>query len=97
MQKKTSSVRDIEVGDLVYHILYGHEWVGILLDIIDVYDYNDHRSSTHREMGLVQMQPGTEYEFFFRTMVSNSNKLSDSMGLVSTNWLFRLKKRKKKK
>ena len=96
MQKKTSSVREIEVGDLVYHILYGHEWVGILLDIIDVYDYNDHRSSTHREVGLVQMQPGTEYELFFKTMVSNSNKISDSMGLVSTNWLFRLKQRKKK-
>tara|TARA_B100001094_G_scaffold704_1_gene683 strand:+ start:1287 stop:1580 length:294 start_codon:yes stop_codon:yes gene_type:complete len=97
MQKKTSNVREIEVGDLVYHILYGHEWVGILLDIMDVYDYNDHRSSTHREMGLVQMQPGTEYELFFKTMVSNSNKVSDSMGLVSTNWLFRLEKRKRRK
>ena len=48
-------------------------------------------------MALVQMQPGTEYEYFFKKMVSNSNRLSDSMGLVSTNWLFKLKKRKKKK
>ena len=97
MPKKTSSVREIEVGDLVYHILYGHDWIGIILDIIDVYDYNDNRSSTHREMALVQMQPGTEYEHFFKKMVSNSNRLSDSMGLVSTNWLFKLKQRKKKK
>ena len=97
MPKKTSSVREIEVGDLVYHILYGHEWVGIILDIIEVYDYNDNRSSTHREMALVQMQPGTEHEYFFKKMVSNSNRISDSMGLVSTNWLFKLQKRKKKK
>ena len=69
MPKKTSNVREIEVGDLVYHILYGHDWVGIILDIIDVYDYNDNRSSTHREMALVQMQPGTEYEYFFKKMV----------------------------
>jgi len=97
MQKKTSNVREIEVGDLVYHVLYGHEWVGIILDIIEVYDYNDNRSSTHREVALIQMQPGTEYEIFFKTMVSNSNKISDSMGLVSTNWLFRLQERKKRK
>jgi len=96
MQKKTSNMREIEVGDLVYHILYGPEWVGILLDIIDVYDYNDNRSTTHREMGLVQIQPGTVHEHFFKKMVSNSNRVSDSMGLVSTNWLFRLKERKKK-
>ena len=97
MQKKTSNVREIEVGDLVYHVLYGHEWVGIILDIIEVYDYNDNRSSTHREVALIQMQPGTEYEIFFKTMVSSSNKISDSMGLVSTNWLFRLQERKKRK
>ena len=88
MVKKISSVREIKVGDLVYHVLYGKEWVGILLDIIDIYDYNDNRSKTHREMGLVQMQPGTAHEHFFEKMVSNSNRITDSMGLVSTNWLF---------
>lgn len=97
MAKKKSNVREIKVGDLVYHILYGKEWIGILLDIIDVYDYNDNRSTTHREMGLVQMQPGTAHEYFFEKMVSNSNRISDSMGMVSTNWLFKLQKRKKKK
>ena len=71
MQKKTSNMREIEVGDLVYHILYGPEWVGILLDIIDVYDYNDNRSTTHREMALIQMQPGTEHECFFKTIILN--------------------------
>ena len=96
MEKKKSSVRELEVGDLVYHILYGSEWVGILLDIIDVYDYNDNRSSTHREMAMVQMLPGTEHEFFFEKMVSNSNRVSNSMGLVSTNWLFKLKIKERK-
>lgn len=88
MAKKKSNIREIKVGDLVYHVLYGKEWVGILLDIIDIYDYNDNRSKTHREMGLVQMQPGTAYEMFFEKMVSNNNRITDSMGLVSTNWLF---------
>lgn len=96
MEKKKSSVRELEVGDLVYHILYGSEWIGILLDIIDVYEYNDNRSSTHREVGMVQMLPGTEHEFFFEKMVSNSNRVSNSMGLVSTNWLFKLKIKERK-
>ena len=95
MSKKKSNVREIKVGDLVYHILYGKEWVGILLDIIDVYDYNDNRSKTHREMGLVQMQPGTTHEYFFEKMVSNNNRVNNSMGLVSTNWLFCLEVNKK--
>lgn len=97
MAKKKSNIREVKVGDLVYHILYGKEWVGIVLDIIDIYDYNDKRSKTHREVALVQMQPNTEYEFFFEKMVSNSNRISPSLGLVSINWLFCLEVSEKRK
>lgn len=90
MAKKKSRIRGIRVGDLVYHVLYGKDWIGIILDIISVYDYNDNRSTTHREMAIVQMQPGTTHEYFFDKMVSNNNRITNSMGLVSTNWLFRL-------
>lgn len=95
MQKKKSKVREIEVGDLVYHILYGKEWIGILLDIIDVYGYNDKEKKNHREMAIVRMLPNTAHEFFFQKMVSQKNKISDRCGLVTTNWLFKLEVRKK--
>ena len=95
MQKKTSSIRGIKIGDLVYHLLHGKEWVGVLLEIIDVYKDDDSKSGPHRELGLVMMQPGTKYEMFFKNMVSKQNRISDSLGFVSTNWLFKLEERKK--
>ena len=95
MQKKTSKVRDVKVGDLVYHILYGKEWIGILLDIIEVYGYDERKRKNHREMAVVKMLPNSMHEFFFQKMVSQKNKISDTCGLVSTNWLFKLKVRKK--
>lgn len=96
MSKKISKVRDIKVGDLVYHILYGKEWVGILLDIINIYGYTDNSSTTHREMAVVRMLPNSQYEYFFEKMVSNNNRITNSMGMVSTNWLFRLELRGKR-
>jgi hypothetical protein len=94
MHKKKSTVREIEVGDLVYHLLHGKEWVGVLLEIVDIYktDLIDGKQNLHREVGLVKMQPGTRYEHFFAKMVSKSNRISDSLGFVSTNWLFKLEK-----
>ena len=93
MYKKTSTVRGLKVGDLVYHLLHGKLWIGVLLEIIDVHDSEDGKKK-HRELGLVKMQPGTKYENFFKNMVTSRNKVTDSMGLVSTNWLFRLEERK---
>jgi hypothetical protein len=93
MHKKTSIVRGLKVGDLVYHLLHGKEWIGVLLEIIDVHELSDGRTN-HRELGLVKMQPGTKYERFFMNMVSSQNRITDSMGMVSTNWLFKLEERK---
>jgi len=97
MYKKTSTVREIKVGDLVYHLLHGKEWVGVLLEIIDVHnlDGDSSKHMLHRELGLVKMQPGTKHENFFAKMVSKNNRISDSLGFVSTNWLFKLEERKK--
>ena len=94
MHKRTSTIRGLKVGDLVYHLLYWCEWVGVLADIIDV--HTDHEKSTrYTELGLVKIQPGTPYQDFFKHMTSDKNRVSDSMGLVSTNWLFRLEEKDK--
>lgn len=94
MPKKTSSIREIKVGDLVYHLLHGKKWVGVLLEIVDIYKEDESKAnSTHRELGLVKMVPGTPHEHFFARMVSKQNRISDSLGFVSTNWLFKLEER----
>jgi|TARA_B100001094_G_scaffold327093_1_gene384504 hypothetical protein len=92
MRKKISNTREIKVGDLVYHLLHGKEWVGVLLEIIDVYK-DESKGKNHRELGLVMMQPGTKYQNFFAKMVSKQNRVNDSLGFVSTNWLFKLEKK----
>ncbi len=86
MSKEVSKIRGLQIGDLVTHLLYGRSWVGILLEI----RLQEKGLSSPREIGLVQMQPGTEYEFFFQKKVSTSNKINDTMGYVSMNWLFKL-------
>ena len=75
MQKKTSQIRGLTVGDLVYHLLYGREWVGILLEVVE----ETQGLATPREVGLIQMQPGSAYEFFFEKNVSTRYKVSDTM------------------
>ena len=96
MQSKKSKIRELKVGDLVYHVLYGKVWIGILLDIVDIYGYNENeKNRNHRELAVVQMLPNTAHEFFFKKMVSKKNKISDTSGLVSTNWLFKLELTKK--
>ena len=94
MRKQISKSRGLKTGDLVTHVLYGREWIGVILEIIDIYEKDTSNKNTHRELALVGMQPGTRYEYFFRDMVSKRNRVSDSLGMVSINWLFKLQKRK---
>jgi len=94
MWKEVSKSRGLRKGDLVYHVLYGREWVGVLLEIVDIYQ-DRNSSSTRNELAVVRMQPGSNFEFFFRDMVSKKNRITDSMGMVSINWLFRLEERKR--
>tara|TARA_R100001510_G_C7650348_1_gene207857 strand:- start:1036 stop:1323 length:288 start_codon:yes stop_codon:yes gene_type:complete len=95
MQRKTSDNRDIKIGDLVYHLLYGKEWVGVILETTDAFKEKQNGSTTHKELALVKMIPGTKYENFFSKMVSKQNKVTDSLGFVSIDWLFKREKEKK--
>ena len=88
MLKKRSKTRELETGDLVMHLLYGRTWVGVLIDIVE----ETNGLASPREVGLVQMQPNSEYESFFRTKVSKKYRINDTMGYVSMNWLFKLEK-----
>ena len=96
MPRKISKTRGLKVGDLVYHLLYGKEWVGVILEIIDVYK-EEQKFPANDEMALIKMQPGTKYEYFFKSMVSKKNRITSSTGLVITNWLFRLEETNEKR
>ena len=78
----------LEVGDLVYHLLYGREWVGVVLscDIADALSENS--------FALVHVQPGSEYEGFFTRSITK-HRITHNLGYVSQHWLRRLKRVKK--
>ena len=84
-----SKLRNLKKGDLVFHLLYGREWIGILLSL----ELETEGLGSPKELAKVRMQPGTKYEFFFRTKVSKKNRITDSEGYVSSNWLFKLEER----
>ena len=94
MPKKTSikNLRNLKVGDLVTHALYGKEWIGLILGFEIVEDLDP----DPKEKALVQIQPGTKYEFFFKDRLFSSAKVSDNVGYVSIHWLFKLEKQLKK-
>ena len=90
MSKKTSNFswsksRDITIGDLVYHILYGRGWVGILLG----FQKEETGLSSPRELALVHLQPNTEHQDYFSKTLSRY-KLGPHLGYVSTHWLFKI-------
>ena len=85
MPKRISTIRQLAVGDLVYHLLYGRTWRGILLEIKE----ETKGLASPREIGLVVMQLNTEYEHFFKKNVSTKYKICDNIGYVSMNWLVR--------
>ena len=78
--------KGIEVGDLVYHLIYGKEWVAIVLDMLEVHQNCTGRKQLCREYVLVHMQSGTKYESFFRTS-SETIRHADNRGLISHHWL----------
>ena len=91
MQNKVSETRGLSRGDLVYHVLYGIEWVGVLLAV----EEEEKGLASPREVALVIMQPNTKYENFFDKNVMTKYKIYDNMGYVSINWLFKLEKGKR--
>ena len=79
--------KDLKPGDLVTHVLYGKEWIGIIVSIQQREDVQD--CPTRRQV-LVQIQPGTKFDGFFNKMVSSKNRITENLGYVSVNWLFKL-------
>ena len=86
MAQNTSKVKDLSIGDLVTHLLYGEEWVGVILG----FKSGEYEKLPRGEKSLVQIQPGTKYEGFFSRNVSSKDKLNDNLGYVTTNWLFKI-------
>ena len=82
-----SRIKDLAVGDLVTHILYGKEWVGVILGFKE--EEKNHYGS-RSEKALVQIQPGTKFEDFFRSKVAPTDRMNDNLGFVTTNWLFKI-------
>ena len=86
---KRTKVRDLQKGDLVTHILYGSSWIGIIVDFREeIMGTSDKR----RSQALVQIQPGTEFEGFFKR-ASRADRKNDNLGYVSIHWLFKIKEK----
>jgi hypothetical protein len=80
---------DLEIGDLVTHVLYGRGWIGIIVDFkqgtLGTENKRDRKA-------LVQLQPGTEHANFFKRSIT-CERVNDSLGYVSVNWLFVVKEK----
>jgi len=80
----------IGVGDLVYHLIYGKEWLAIVLDMKEVEEKCvKKRNQLCREYVLVHMQSGSKYEDFFQSSL-DSTRLTQFSGLISYHWLRRV-------
>ena len=89
MSKGGLRVRNLAVGDLVTHVLYGAKWIGIIVN----FKKEVHSpSGIKREKALVQIQPGTEFENFFKRS-STSDRINENLGYVSVHWLFKIKEK----
>ena len=87
MKDHVESYNDLEIGDLVNHILYGRTWVGMILGFREeIIGLNDKR----RIKALVQIQLGTEHENFFKRS-SLSDRINENLGYVSVHWLFKVR------
>ena len=78
--------KSFEVGNLVYHLLYGRGWIGIILEIKEV----EKGLSSGRSTALVHMVPGSEYETHFEKAFSKRDESCVGRGWVTTNWLVKL-------
>lgn len=73
----------LKIGDLVYHVMYGEEWLGVVLTFADEPD-----ALTGNSRAKVHMVPGTEYEKFFQKSWTRTDQTTQ--GWVSSKWLVKL-------
>lgn len=86
MSYQTSRTKDLKAGDLVTHILYGKEWVGVIVKFLDP----KNQTQLNKEKALIQIQPGTKYEGFFVKNSLHAHRVNENLGYVSVNWLFKI-------
>ena len=79
--------RDLEVGDLVTHVLYGRGWLGVILGFREEIIGTQNKK---KKKALVQIQPGSEFESFFKRSLT-SDRVNPNLGYVSVHWLFKAK------
>ena len=79
----------LKIGDLVTQVLYGRSWVGLIVEFREeIIGTEDKR----KKQALIQIQPGTEYECFFKR-ASAADRVNDNLGFVSIHWLFKIKEK----
>ena len=86
MSPRKSKNRDLHIGALVTHALYGKEWIGIIVNFVEDATAT---SSLSAKKALVQMQPGTKYDGFFEKRAVH-NRIHKNLGYVSIHWLFKI-------
>ena len=86
MDPNTSKIKNLVVGDLVTHVLQGKDWVGMILGFKD----EEGTLGTRSEKALIQIQPGTKFEGFFKDKVSAKDRMNENLGYITTNWLFKI-------
>ena len=74
------------VGDLVTHILYSNDWIGMVLKMQNQYS-NLTEKKKKDEVAYVHMVPGSEYEYFF---LKRYSAIAPHVGLISTRWLLKV-------
>ena len=80
---------NLKVGDMVYHLLYGREWLGVVIEI----DNEKKGLSKLRRKALVHMVPGSEYCCHFDK--AYSKRVSSGRGWVTMTWLVKVNISKK--
>jgi len=81
---ETLNSKGLIVGDLVFHLLYGKDWRGILLGSKEV--KKGLTSPCH--LALIHMLPGTKYESYFKKNYLTKSAISDTLGYVSVKWVY---------
>lgn len=92
MSKSQLPEHNLKAGDLVTHVLYGSQWIGVIVNFKK--DDNTKSSMPKRSVkALVQIQPGTEFDGFFKR-TNPDDRINDNLGYVSVHWLFTIKEKK---
>jgi hypothetical protein len=85
LSPRKSRNRDLSIGDLVTHALYGKEWIGIIIE----FENDSEAKGLSKKKALVQMQPGTKHDGLFDPR-SVHHMVHKNLGYGSIHWLFKI-------